>query len=300
MTDTTQAGWPVISTSEGLQPLDFITGRVLPGDVHTILTFLCQRFERLVEPIVRSESWGWSYRPVRGSTTVWSEHSAAVAIDLNASAHWIGLSDTFTDAQEAGIRQILAECGGVVVWGGKWASSRPDEMHFQLRHDPAEIKRIAGLIRKQAAAATAEPVKAQNRIGTRQGASIVQWLDDHGQDSSYAARATLARQYGIAGYVGSAEQNLLLLSLLRAGAAGKTYVVTSDGLNRRTTPGDLRDEALAYPGAPLATGMRWYGTGKTTTDARGGTWIEGWSEWQRSAGQPPCWVHGAHLKEVGA
>ncbi len=300
MTDTTARGWTVRQYGDpALTPLSHVQGSVLAGDVHTILDFLCRRYERLVEPIVRSESWGHSYRSVRGYASTWSEHSAGTAVDLNAPAHWIGLRGTFTPDQEGGIRQILAECGGVVVWGGDW-TKRPDEMHFEVRRDPAEIKRIAGLIRKQAAAATAEPVKAQNRIGTRQGASIVQWLDDQGKDSSFAARATLARQHGIAGYTGTAEQNLLLLSLLRAGAQGKTYVVTSDGLNRRTAPGDLRDEALAYPGAPLAQGMRWYGTGKTATDDRGGVWVEGWSEWQRSAGQPPCWVHGGYLKEVGA
>lgn len=80
--------------------------------------------------------------------------------------------------------------------------------------------------------------------------------------------------------------------------APTVYVVTTHGLNRRTKPGDLRDTALAYPGAPLYRGARWHGTGRTAKDSRGGIWIEGRSDWEKSAGRPATWVHGAYLKAV--
>ena len=299
MTDTTARGWTVRQYGDpALTPLSYVQGSVLAGDVHTILDFLCRRYERLVEPIVRTDSWGHSYRSVRGYTSTWSEHSAGTAVDLNAPAHWIGLSGTFTDTQVRGIRQLLAECGGVVVWGGDW-QTRPDEMHFEVRNDPAEIKRIAGLIRSQAAGtATAEPVKPQNGIGTRQGASIVQWLQDQGRDSSFSARAQLAAQHGIEGYVGSAEQNLKLLSILRSGTTGKRYTATTD-VNRRGAPptndGKLAEESRF---GELPAGMTWTGTGRTATDVRGHVWIEGRSDWMLSTGQDAEWINGTHLKEA--
>lgn len=75
----------------------------------------------------------------------------------------------------------------------------------------------------------------------------------------------------------------------------KEYVVATGGLNRRTSPGDLRDSALAYPNAPLYRGARWHGTGKTAKDQYGGVWVEGRSDWELSAGRPATWVHGAYL-----
>lgn len=48
--------------------------------------------------------------------------------------------------------------------------------------------------------------------------SIVDWLNAKRRDSSYAARAKLAAQYGIRGYAGTAEQNTSLLAKLKGGA----------------------------------------------------------------------------------
>lgn len=81
-------------------------------------------------------------------------------------------------------------------------------------------------------------------------------------------------------------------------AAPTVYVVTTHGLNRRTAPGDLRDTALAYPDAPLYRGARWHATGKTAADSRGGTWIQGRSDWEKTANKPATWVHGHYLKAV--
>lgn len=296
MTETTQRGWPVRQYGDAdLTPLSYVRGGVLAGDVHTILDFLCRRYERLVEPIVRTDSWGHSYRSVRGYASTWSEHSAGTAIDLNAPAHWIGLSGTFTDGQVRGIRQLLAECGGVVVWGGDW-TKRPDEMHFEVRNDPAEISRIAGLIRAQSAPKDTAP--APTKIGTRQGASITEWLTQQGKDASFAARAVLAAQHGIEGYVGSAEQNLRLLSILRSNSTGKRYTATTD-VNRRVAP-PAADGKLAEVSrfGELPAGMAWTGTGRTQADVRGHVWIEGRSDWMLSTGQPAEWINGSFLKEV--
>ena len=206
-------------------PLDAITGRVLSGDVHTIFTFLCARYERLVEPIIKGHSWGWNPRPVRGYTDVWSEHSAGTAIDLNAPAHPMGRSGTFTAKQVQGIRQLLRECGDVVVWGGDW-KSRPDEMHFEVRNDPAKVAWLAGLIRGEQTKPAPTPT-TPTVIGTLETASITEWMTRHGMDASYANRSRLAAQYGITGYRGTAEQNLRLLTILRDTNGTTTHTVAA-------------------------------------------------------------------------
>ena len=60
-----------------------------------------------------------------------------------------------------------------------------------------------------------------------QGNSIVDYLKSIGQDSSYQARATLASQYGITNYTGSAEQNLQLLNALKTSTSPTTPPTTT-------------------------------------------------------------------------
>jgi len=291
-TAKTRRGWPVILDSAKTTPLDHITGRVLSGDVHTIFDFFCDRFEKLVEPITKGHSWGWSPRPVRGYADVWSEHAAGTAIDINAPAHYMGKSGTFTAKQVEGIRQVIAECGGLIIWGGDW-KHRPDEMHFELKADAANIARVAGLIRAQRAGTAPTPETPPVKIGTRETASLVEWMTQNGMDASYANRARLAAQHGITGYRGTAEQNLRLLAILRDlnGAKGGTYVVNrldKDGVNVRIGPGrDHPRLGLAPVGTVIVT------TGKTSGD-----YAEGATPYMLSVGQTG-WMHTAHLDKKG-
>ncbi|TGA96413.1 hypothetical protein E4665_15775 [Sporolactobacillus shoreae] len=80
--------------------------------------------------------------------------------------------------------------------------------------------------------------------------TLVQYLDAKKQDSSFNARAKLAKQYGIKAYIGTAGQNTQLLSYLQAGkkpelvkAAPKptvektvSYIVAASLLNIRKAP----------------------------------------------------------------
>lgn len=91
------------------------------------------------------------------------------------------------------------------------------------------------------------------------GPSIVSYLNSIGKDSSYSARERMAIEHGIKNYKGTAEQNLLLLKLLKVGVApvqpmpeqkptplpvetyivGKVYVVNVNGLRVRTGAGTI-------------------------------------------------------------
>lgn len=72
------------------------------------------------------------------------------------------------------------------------------------------------------------------------GTSIVDYLKQSGQDSSYAARKKLAEQNGISGYTGTASQNTKLLNALRSGSgqgSGNTSgQVTITPVQEPTTP----------------------------------------------------------------
>lgn len=57
--------------------------------------------------------------------------------------------------------------------------------------------------------------------GNQKTNSIVEYLNSIGVDSSFANREKLAKQYGIKGYKGTAEQNLELLEKMRKGSSPK-------------------------------------------------------------------------------
>lgn len=84
------------------------------------------------------DDWGYACRQIAG-TSVWSNHSWGIAIDIDAtrnarnggpytdSAIWQGARNAVLQAEEEGFR-----------WGGRY--SNPDEMHFESLLRPAQIR----------------------------------------------------------------------------------------------------------------------------------------------------------------
>ncbi len=143
---TTQNGWDAISDSSDprLVPFLWVTGRVRDGDVATVLSHFAERFDAGIEPIDVSSSWGWDYRPVRGHDEGLSNHASGTAIDLNAPAHPLGSSGTFTDEQVTRLRELLDEVAPVLAWGGDF--ERPDEMHVEVVGTPEQVAEVAARI----------------------------------------------------------------------------------------------------------------------------------------------------------
>jgi hypothetical protein len=148
---TTQNGWDAITdrTDPHLVPFPWVTGRVLEGDVYTVLAYVAERFHAEVEPIDPESSWGWEHRAVRGEEDgdeggVLSNHASGTAIDLNAPDHPLGEAGTFTDAQVERLRAILADVAPVVAWGGDF--DRADEMHLEIVGSPDQVAEVAARI----------------------------------------------------------------------------------------------------------------------------------------------------------
>lgn len=150
-----QNGWTGIAHSADPRLADFpwVTGKVRSGDVWTVLNHVAERFNTEVEPIVKAKSWGWAYRLIRGAKAL-SNHASGTAVDFNAPDHWLGEVGTFTPVQVRAIHSILADCGGVVRWGGDY-SGRKDEMHFEINlgaaGSAAKVAAAAAKIKGQAA-----------------------------------------------------------------------------------------------------------------------------------------------------
>lgn len=142
---TSQNGWPVYDSAPPATT-PYITGRVRPGDVDVIFTWLGEQFNERVEHIRKDWSWGWAKRPIRGRTATISNHASATANDFNAPAHVLGKRNTFSPKQEDEIHEILRELEGVIRWGGDY-QNRADEMHFEIIKGAAAVRQVADKIR---------------------------------------------------------------------------------------------------------------------------------------------------------
>lgn len=143
--DQSQNCWPIFTdgADDLLERSPWVTGRLLAGDVRTVLDHVAARFDAEVERVDPATSWGWANRAVRGEgADVVSNHASGTAIDLNATEHPIGARDTFSDAQVETIRAIVAEVAPVVAWGGDYGG-RSDEMHFEIVGTPEQVAEVA-------------------------------------------------------------------------------------------------------------------------------------------------------------
>lgn len=131
---STPLGWPVgsrVVTSWHRIPGTNVSLRFKQGPAGDLLATFALAFHKLVEPIHDPGCWSYAHRKVTGSSTKWSEHAGGTAVDLNAPQHPLGRRGTFSAAEVAAIRRLLAACEGTVRWGGDY-KGRADEMHFEL------------------------------------------------------------------------------------------------------------------------------------------------------------------------
>lgn len=142
-----QNGWPVLQPDSARLHTWVIpvkTGtiklRIRDGSAGFCLAHYAMFHSEEIENVVGRvlDDWGYAKRNVVGDT-VPSNHSSGTAIDLNATAHVLGATNTYTDAQERNIRARLKAMHGVIRWGGDY-KNRKDEMHFEIVQNIAAVE----------------------------------------------------------------------------------------------------------------------------------------------------------------
>lgn len=106
--------------------------------VAPLLMALAKEFHETIEPLDEGQldDWGYAYRQIRGATDTLSNHASGTAIDLNASKHALGKSNTFS-GENMGKCLILASKYGC-KWGGTY-QHRKDEMHFEIQENLEQV-----------------------------------------------------------------------------------------------------------------------------------------------------------------
>lgn len=110
----------------------FVDLRLRNGSVGLVLAYAFMLFSDLIETTVGKvrDDWGWASRPIRGQTTLLSNHYSGTAWDANAMRHPLGRVGTLLKA--AAWRTLLrVRLGGLLRWGGDY-HNRKDEMHTEI------------------------------------------------------------------------------------------------------------------------------------------------------------------------
>jgi hypothetical protein len=143
-----QNGWPIKPTDRSpLTVAGVPFGDVRSGDVFTVLQYVATRYHNEVEHLIRGTCGAYNPRKIPGSDT-WSNHASATAIDCNWQRHPLGARGTYSSAQLAAVRRIVADCDGVIRWGGVYTTT-VDEMHFEINKNAAAVKALAAKIRNE-------------------------------------------------------------------------------------------------------------------------------------------------------
>lgn len=143
-----QNGWPASPTlrTRVLKVAGISLRIVDDDDVASVFGYVAAQFNARVEslPGKVADDWGFAYRANRNNPNSLSNHSSGTAIDLNATQHpnSVATARTFTAAEIAEVRKIVAECDGVVRWGGDYHGT-PDAMHFEINVPPGSPKLAA-------------------------------------------------------------------------------------------------------------------------------------------------------------
>lgn len=147
--ETSYNGWPASPDKAAInvQPFGDAVGLPFPGgvkggDVATVLAYVCTQLHYRVEACVAGWDWGHDYRANVNNPSSLSCHASGTAVDYNAPNHPNGAHGTWTDAQVAEVRRILAEVGGAVQWGEDY-SGTVDGMHFEIIVDAGYLAQVA-------------------------------------------------------------------------------------------------------------------------------------------------------------
>jgi hypothetical protein len=121
-----------------VQPKAALSGATFPGgfheDVRALVEILLEATERRGYRCVVGWCWGYAPRMIRGSTTAWSNHAWALAVDINAPKN--PMSSRLITDMPSWMPRMWEDCG--FRWGGRYRV-RPDAMHYEYVGRPGDV-----------------------------------------------------------------------------------------------------------------------------------------------------------------
>ncbi|WFE26750.1 hypothetical protein O7623_26275 [Solwaraspora sp. WMMD791] len=135
--DPTATSWPTVDAGQ-ITPVRIegsdATVLLVGGAVATVLRHVARRFHYEVAPLGDGDASGWQ-------PTGSAAHRSGTAIALHPARYPAGVTGGLFPTQLIVVRDILAECAGVVRWGGDDRQT-PQEGHFRIDVPPGD-RRLA-------------------------------------------------------------------------------------------------------------------------------------------------------------
>ncbi|MET7482662.1 hypothetical protein [Streptomyces sp. NPDC005538] len=147
----TQNHWPVVDTAHTESSRIEGTNASVPllkGDVATVLLHVARRFSYEIDTLRPGDVQGHSTDRAVGADFE-SNHLSGTAITIRPLFYPLGAQKGtgLSDVEKVVVADILADCEGVVGWGGN--ADPVKESHFQINVGPGdpELTRLAARIR---------------------------------------------------------------------------------------------------------------------------------------------------------
>lgn len=115
-------------------PIDGVQVRM--GDVETVLVHVIRRFHYEIDELRRDDLTGWRHPSKVRKGLAESNQASGTAVQIRPGFYPSGVQGGFFPHQMAVIRDVLAECDGVVRWGGD--DKHPDEALFYIDVEPGD------------------------------------------------------------------------------------------------------------------------------------------------------------------
>jgi hypothetical protein len=136
-------GWPIITHAPALRVEGTdLSVALAPGPATTILVHCLRRYLYEIDHTVQQHELLGHLRTSPGPAPYESNHLSGTAITVRPGWYPTGTSGGFSRPDELRIRDILADCEGVVRWGGDTHPIK--ESHFQIDVPPTS-PRLAGV-----------------------------------------------------------------------------------------------------------------------------------------------------------
>ncbi|MFF7635112.1 hypothetical protein ACFZB9_18445 [Kitasatospora sp. NPDC008050] len=148
---TTANGWPVLGTGSGvaesrIEGSDAVVA-LRGGEVETVLLHVARRFNYEIDTLNRGDLHG--HTTATGDQAPYeSNYRSGTAFAIRPDLYPVGSAGNLFAPQLLVLRDILADCEGVVRWGGD-DQEQPKEGHFQIDVPPGDsrLSKVAAKIR---------------------------------------------------------------------------------------------------------------------------------------------------------
>ncbi|WP_426363738.1 hypothetical protein [Streptomyces sp. E-08] len=152
-------------------PLDGVQMRM--ADVETVLVHVITRFHYEIDALRAGEVVGWRAPGSVRKGLAESNLASGTAVQIRPGSYPSGARGGFFPLEEVVIRDILADCEGVVRWGGD--DAKPDESLFSIDVPPGDerLTRTAAKIRGwnhtpgQGSGVLLDPLQPQRRASAK-------------------------------------------------------------------------------------------------------------------------------------